>query len=87
MVNKSGDKYVGGWKDGKYHGEGILYVLKDDEKQKLKKDSFGIGIWENNKIKVNYRREIEECEFDENGSIINEYCYFGVCDITMHCLF
>lgn len=67
--------YVGGLKDGKYHGEGILYVLKDDEKQKLKKDSFGIGIWENNKIKVNYRREIDECEFDESGSIINEFCY------------
>lgn len=67
--------YIGGLKDGNYHGEGILYVLKDDEKQKLKKDSFGIGIWENNKIKVNYRRDIDECKFDESGSIINEFCY------------
>jgi Uncharacterized protein conserved in bacteria len=67
--------YMGGLKDGKYQGEGILYVLKDDEKQKLKKESFGIGIWENNKIKVKYRREIEEGEFDESGSIINEYGY------------
>ena len=67
--------YIGGFKDGKYHGEGILYGLKDDDT--IKKDSFGIGIWENNKIKVNYRKEMDECEFDTSGSIINENCYLA----------
>ena len=38
--------------------ERILYGLKDDDT--IKKDSFGIGIWENNKIKVNYRKEMDE---------------------------
>ena len=61
---KSGDKYVGGWKDGKYHGKGT-YAYADGEKyvgeyKDGKKHGKGTmtypdgskdqGIWENGKL-------------------------------------
>ena len=40
-IYPGGEKYVGGWKDGKFHGEGTLtYVNGVIEK----------GIWENDEL-------------------------------------
>ena len=67
--------YIGGLKELKYHGEGIIYRIREDDNRSEKKGDYSFGIWEEGKLVVNYREDIETCEFDDNDRIINEFCY------------
>lgn len=67
--------YVGGLKNGNYHGEGLVYSLRDTEK--LLKGQFLMGKWEGTTLISNYSKDIEKCEFDETGKIINEFCFLA----------
>ena len=72
LINDS-QIYVGGLKNGKFHGVGLWYILKDENE--FNEDKFMFGEWEEHKLKVDYKTEIKECDFDLNGKIIDEFCF------------
>ena len=75
LINDS-QIYVGGLKNGKFHGEGLWYILKDENE--FNEGKFMFGEWEEHKLKVDYKKDIKKCEFDVDGNITDDFCFLVI---------
>ena len=75
MLINDNQIYVGGLKNGKFHGEGLWYILKDENE--FNEGKFMFGEWEEHKLKVDYKKDIKKCEFDVDGNITDDFCFLA----------
>ena len=74
LIDSSGNKYIGEWKNDLFHGQGILLSINGDFYQGdfIKGKMEGSGEFYSNKFNYNYTGEFLENKFDGKGKITYE---------------